>query len=61
MNDLLLSKLRQLKLSGVVKSLETRNEQKIKEKLSYMEFIELLISDEITNRQNNSKYSRKWT
>lgn len=58
MNDLLLSKLRQLKLSGVVKSLETRNEQAIKEKLSYMEFIELIISDEISNRQSNSKHNK---
>ncbi len=58
MNDLLLSKLRQLKLSGVVKSLDSRNEQAIKEKMSYIEFIELLVSDEVANRQNNSKHKR---
>ena len=54
MNDVMLSRLKQLKLSGIIKSFETRNEQAIKENLSYIEFFELLLSDEISNRQNNS-------
>ena len=54
MNDVMLSRLKQLKLSGIIKTFETRNEQAIKENLSYVEFFELLLSDEISNRQNNS-------
>lgn len=58
MNDLMLSRLRDLKLSGVIKSLDVRNEEAIKENFSYMEFLEILISDEILNRQNNSSVKR---
>ena len=54
MNDVMLSRLKQLKLSGIIKTFETRNEQAIKENLSYVEFFELLLTDEISNRQNNS-------
>lgn len=50
MNSALTKQLRNLKLSGVAKTIEVRNEQAIKEKLSYMEFLELLIEDELTNR-----------
>ncbi|WP_276525009.1 hypothetical protein [Acetivibrio clariflavus] len=42
MNDLMFSRLRQLKLSGFIKTVEARNEQAIKEQMSYMEFLELL-------------------
>lgn len=58
MNDLLLSKLKDLKLSGVVKTIDMRNEQAIKDNLSFMEFVELLISDEVLNRKNNSSTKR---
>lgn len=58
MNDLMLCRLRDLKLSGIVKSLDVRNEEAIKSNLSYMEFLELLISDEVLNRQNNSSIKR---
>ena len=51
---MILSRLKQFKLSGIIKTLDTRNEQAIKEELSYMEFLELLLSDEFSNRQNNS-------
>ena len=54
MNDLMFSRLRQLKLSGVIKTVELRNEQAIKEQMSYMEFLELLLSDEFSNRKDNS-------
>ena len=54
MNNALTKNLRNLKLSGVVKTIEVRNEQAIKEKLSYVEFLELLIEDELTNRKDNS-------
>jgi len=47
MNSTLFKDLRNLKLSGIAKTLEVRNEQAIREKLSYMEFLELLIEDEL--------------
>jgi DNA replication protein DnaC len=58
MNNTLTKNLKNLKLSGVVKTVEVRNEQAIKEKLSYMEFLELLIEDELTNRKDNSYKKR---
>ena len=58
MDNTLTKNLRNLKLSGVVKTVEVRNEQAIKEKLSYMEFLELLIEDELTNRKDNSYKKR---
>lgn len=54
MNDTLISRLKQFKLSGIVKSLDMRNEQAIKEELSYIEFLEILLYDEASNRMNNS-------
>ena len=58
MNSTLSKDLRNLKLSGIAKTLEVRNEQAIKEKLSYMEFLELLIEDEFANRKDNSYKKR---
>ncbi|MGB4469471.1 MAG: IS21-like element helper ATPase IstB [Tepidanaerobacteraceae bacterium] len=58
MNSTLFKDLRNLKLSGIAKTLEVRNEQAIKEKLSYMEFLELLIEDELANRKDNSYKKR---
>lgn len=55
---MVLSRLKQFKLSGVIKTLDTRNEQAIKEELSYMEFLELLLSDEFSNRQTSSVKKR---
>lgn len=54
----MLNKLKQLKLSGVIKTFETRNEQAIKEQLSYTEFFELLLSDEMSNRRDNGTNKR---
>ncbi|CCJ33581.1 ATP-binding protein [Caloramator australicus] len=58
MNDSLVSRLRDLKLSGIIKTLDVRNEEALKNNLSYMEFFELLINDEVLNRQNNSNIKR---
>ncbi len=58
MNSTLFKDLRNLKLSGIAKTLEVRNEQAIKEKLSYMEFLELLIEDELANRKDKSYKKR---
>ena len=48
------TKLRQLKLAGMVKSIEPRNKFAIDNNVSYIEFIELLIEDEYVNRKANS-------
>lgn len=48
------SKLRNLKLAGMVKSIESRNKFAIENKTSYIDFIELLIEDEHVNRMANS-------
>jgi DNA replication protein DnaC len=42
--------LKQLRLSGILDSLETRNRQAIDEKLSYMDFLATIITDEIARR-----------
>jgi DNA replication protein DnaC len=44
--------LKQLRLSGILDSLELRNRQAIDEKLSYGEFLSLLIQDEVARREN---------
>lgn len=50
--------LKSLKLAGIVNSLETRNEYGIKNKLSYLEFLQLLLEDEMNNRADNSLKKR---
>jgi len=52
-------KLKQLKLSGIRKTLESRNAYALKNQMSYLEFLELLLEDETNNRRQNS-YSRKY-
>jgi DNA replication protein DnaC len=44
--------LKQLRLSGILDSLEVRNRQAIDEKLSYTEFLALLIQDEVARREH---------
>ncbi|MDK2919948.1 MAG: hypothetical protein PWQ37_2681 [Candidatus Petromonas sp.] len=56
----LIKDLKELKLSGIAKTYDVRNEQAIKEKLSYMEFLEPLIEDEMSNRKDNS-YKKRTT
>lgn len=43
--------LKQLRLSGILDSLETRNQQAIGSKMAYTEFLSLLISDEVARRE----------
>jgi len=57
MNELK-SKLRDLKLAGAVKSIENRNEYAQENKISYIEFLELIIEDEYANRMANSYQKR---
>ena len=43
--------LKQLRLSGILDSLEARNRQAIEAKLAYTEFLALLVSDEVARRE----------
>ena len=54
------SNLTKLKLSGIVKTLESRNAFALENKISYIDFLELLIDDENANRLSNS-YKRRFT
>ncbi|URZ00529.1 ATP-binding protein [Clostridium felsineum] len=58
MNDLTLSKLKSLKLSGIIKTLDLRNEEALANNISFMEFVELLLNDEVINRQTNENKKR---
>ena len=44
--------LKQLRLSGILDSLEVRNRQAIEGKLAYTEFLAMLVSDEVARREN---------
>ena len=44
--------LKQLRLSGILDSLESRNRQAIEGKLAYTEFLAMLIGDEVARREN---------
>lgn len=56
--EALKSKLRELKLAGVVKSLEIRNKYALEHNISYIEFVEMLVEDEYANRLSNSYRNR---
>ena len=58
MNDVLKNRLKNLLLSGIVKTADMRIEQAIKEGMSYQEFLELLINDEFMNRSQNRNARR---
>jgi len=44
--------LKQLRLSGILDSLEVRNRQAIEQKLAYSEFLALLVTDEVARRDH---------
>jgi DNA replication protein DnaC len=50
--------LKQLRLSGILDSLEARNRQAIDAKLAYTEFLALLVQDEIARREQK-KFSTR--
>ncbi len=50
----LLPKLRQLKLSGIVLTLDTRAQQALERQLSPTEFLALLLDDELERRSQQS-------
>lgn len=45
-------KLRSLRLSGMIQVLPIRNRQAVEENLSYLEFLELLVEDELARRRD---------
>jgi len=50
--------LKQLRLSGILDSLEARNRQAIEGKLAYTEFLALLIEDEVARREQKKFTTR---
>lgn len=48
--------LKQLRLSGILDSLEARNRQALDAKLAYTEFLSLLIQDEVARRREQKKF-----
>lgn len=58
MNDVLKNRLKNLLLSGIAKTADMRIEQAIKENISYQEFLELLINDEVMSRAQNRNTRR---
>lgn len=50
--------LKQLRLSGILDSLETRNREAIQAKLAYTEFLALLIQDEVARREHKKFTAR---
>ena len=60
MNDLISNKLKALKLSGISKTFDIRNDEAIKENLSYTEFFELLLNDESANRVANARTKKMY-
>jgi len=55
MNDILRDKIKSLHLAGILQTADMRAEQAAKEHLAYMEFLEILISDEHLNRARNRR------
>ena len=50
MNDRLQSTLRQLRLSGLAQSLDVRLQEAASHQLSHLEFLELILQDELLVR-----------
>ena len=50
--------LKQLRLSGILDSLETRNRQAIDKQMAYTEFLALLIADEVARREQKKLHLR---
>lgn len=53
--------LKQLRLSGILDSLEARNRQAIDAQLAYTDFLALLIQDEVARREQKKLRSRAAT
>lgn len=55
MNDSLLEKIRKLHLAGMLRTADMRAEQAVREHMSYLEFLEVLVNDENMNRSRNRR------
>jgi len=58
LNTATLNNLKTLRLSSVVNTLELRIEEATRNNLSYLEFFELIIQDEVINRTNRASQNR---
>jgi DNA replication protein DnaC len=56
--EALKTQLRSLKLSSMVDGLEIRNKHALENQISYLEFLELLVEDEVARRQSNGYQTR---
>ena len=54
----LTTQLKKLELSGIVATLDVRNQEAIANQMSYPEFLSLLVQDELLRRDNRS-YERR--
>lgn len=54
----LIPKLKSLRLSGILETLEVRNRQAIDDKLSFVEFLERLLEDEVERRSHKQLVMR---
>jgi DNA replication protein DnaC len=54
----LIPQLKSLKLGGILDTLEVRNKEALTRKITYIEFLTLLMQDEI-ERRNQARFSRK--
>lgn len=55
MNDSLLEKIKKLHLAGMLRTADMRAEQAVREHMSYLEFLEVLVNDENMNRSRNRR------
>ena len=55
MNDSLLEKTKKLHLAGMLRTADMRAEQAVREHMSYLEFLEVLVNDENMNRSRNRR------
>jgi len=55
----LIPMLKQLRLSGILDSIESRNRQAIEEEFSYMDFLTIVIQDKIVRRFFRTKTSAR--
>jgi hypothetical protein len=51
--------LKQLRLSGILDTLEERNRQAIAQKMAYTDFLAILLSDEIARREQQKFIQRQ--
>jgi len=56
--DKMLPKLKTLRLSGILDTVAVRNQQAVEQKLSYVDFLALLLNDEYDRRENKKLNAR---